>query len=325
MPTVSVIIPVFNGERFIGEAIQSVLEQTLQDLEIIVVDDGSTDDTGKAVRQFSAPISYYRQENQGAGVARNLGVSLARAEWVAFVDADDLWYPKKLAMQMEHVKRCPEADLFYTDMDAVDENGNIIAQGLLKKELERREKRGRANLISLAFGNRPFPRPSTVLLRKEVFLKAGGFNPIFRKSNHEDFDLFARMAQICVIVFIGQSLAKYRVHSTQGTRDSANSDEQWLMLLHCLWETYRNEPEKQTKLLHYYARYFCNRGKDFMIARNYREARRCFSLAFRYEPLYKKIITRWLLSYLPIFREFYAARKRGPRTQPYKDIFRQYY
>ncbi len=66
MPTVSVVIPVFNGERFIGEAIQSVLGQTLKDLEIIVVNDGSTDGTEKAVRQFSAPVSYYRQENLGA-------------------------------------------------------------------------------------------------------------------------------------------------------------------------------------------------------------------------------------------------------------------
>src|SRR5918996_6415507 len=242
MPTVSVVIPVFNGERFIGEAIRSVLGQTFRDLEIIVVDDGSTDRTASAVCQFPAPVSYYRQENSGAGVARNFGVSVARGEWIAFLDADDLWYPPKLTVQMEHVKKCPEADFFYGDMDAVDENGNVIAEGLLRRELERREKKDRSNLIGLVFGHRPFPRPSTVLLRREVFLGAGGFNPTFRKSNHEDFDLFARVARICILHFIPESLAKYRVHEMQGTEDTVRSDENWLLLLHCLWETYRDEP-----------------------------------------------------------------------------------
>jgi glycosyltransferase involved in cell wall biosynthesis len=324
MPTASVVIPVFNGERFIGEAIQSVLGQTLCDLEIIVIDDGSTDRTEKEVRRFAAPVAYYRQENSGAGIARNRGVSLARAEWVAFLDADDLWHPQKMALQMEHVKRRPEAGFFYSDMDAVDERGNIVAHGLLSAELERRKKANRPNLIALAFGDRPFPRPSTVLLRREVFLRAGGFNPIFQKSNHEDFDLFARIARICVLHFIRQSLAQYRVHATQGTHDIASSDQNWLLLLHCLWETYRNEPEKQTRLLRYYARHFCNQGRNFMIARNYHEARRCFSLAFHYQPLYKKNLGRWLLSYLPTFREIYTARKRAPRLQPYKEIFPQY-
>jgi glycosyltransferase involved in cell wall biosynthesis len=311
MLTVSVVIPVFNGARFVGEAIQSVLGQTLRDLEIIVVDDGSTDNTADVVRQFPVPVSYYRQENSGAGVARNLGISVARGEWIAFLDADDLWYPQKLAIQLGQAKQRPQVSFFYADMDAADESGNVIATGLLRRELERRAKKARSNLIALVFGDRPFPRPSTVLLRKDVFSRAGGFNPIFRKSNHEDFDLFARIARICSIHFIPESLAKYRVHAMQGTHDSARSDENWLTLLHCLWDTYRDQPEKQTKLLHYYARYFCNQGRDLMVVRNYHEARRCFAVAFRYEPLYKKNLGCWMLSYLPSFRELYSARKKG--------------
>jgi glycosyltransferase involved in cell wall biosynthesis len=324
MPIVTVVIPVFNGQRFIGEAIRSVLAQTFRDLEIIVVDDGSTDRTASVVRQFTAPVSYYRQENSGAGVARNFGVSVAQGEWIAFLDADDLWYPPKLTVQMDHVHKYPEAEFFYSDLDAVDEHGNLVAEGLLRTELERRKKHVRSNLIGLVFGRRPFPRPSTVLLRREVFLSAGRFNPNFRRSNHEDFDLFARVARICAVHFIPESLAKYRVHAMQGSQDTARSDENWLMLLHSLWETYRNEPEKQTKLLHYYARYFCNQGRDLMVAGNYHEARRRFSFAFHYEPLYKKNLGRWALSYLPALRELYTARKRRVSLPNYKDAFRRY-
>src|SRR5215203_2066024 len=100
LPTVSVVIPVFNGERFIAEAIQSVLDQTFRDFEMIVVDDGSTDATERIVRQFSGSLSYHRQENSGVGVARNLGVECSKGEWIAFLDADDVWYPTKLADQL---------------------------------------------------------------------------------------------------------------------------------------------------------------------------------------------------------------------------------
>jgi glycosyltransferase involved in cell wall biosynthesis len=316
MPAVSVVIPVFNRERFIGEAIQSVLTQTLQDFEVIVVDDGSTDDTGKTVCQFSGPISYYRQENLGAGVARNLGVSLAKAEWIAFLDADDLWYPQKLATQMEYVRKCPEADFFYTDMDAIDENRNIIAEGLLKKELERREKKGRASLIFLAFGDRPFPRPSSVLVRKEVFLKVGGFNPRFRKSNHEDFDLFARIAQNGQIYFIPGSLAQYRVHSGQGTNDPTTYDENWLLLMRCLHEMWRGEPAKRAAVSWYLAKHYANQGKIYLRSGAYQMARKSFRMAFSTEtfhwrnlPTYLTSLRRWVLSYLPGLRKLYISRK----------------
>jgi glycosyltransferase involved in cell wall biosynthesis len=323
MPTVTVVIPVFNGQRFIGEAIRSVLAQTFHDVEIIVVDDGSTDGTASVVRRFIPAVSYYRQENSGAGVARNLGVSAARGEWIAFLDADDLWYPSKLTVQFDHVHKYPEAEFVYSDLDAVDEQGNVVAHGLLRTELERRKKNPRSSLIRLVFGDRPFPRPSTVLLGRRVFLNAGGFNPNFRRSNHEDFDLFARIARIGAVHFIPESLAQYRLHALQGSHDTAGSDENWLLLLHSLWETYRNEPEKQTKLLHYYARYFCHQGRDLLVAGDYHEARRRFSVAFHYEPLYKKNLSRWALSYLPPLREFYTARRRGISLPGYKDAFRR--
>ncbi len=122
MPKISVVLPVFNGAQFIGNAIQSVLKQSVRDFEVIVVDDGSTDGTEKVVRQYSDGIRYHFQGNQGAGVARNIGVSLAQGEWIAFLDADDTWYPDKLKIQLDFANKIPFTiyDLPFTSLNLVN-------------------------------------------------------------------------------------------------------------------------------------------------------------------------------------------------------------
>ncbi|MCX7670338.1 MAG: glycosyltransferase family 2 protein [Anaerolineae bacterium] len=112
-PHISVIIPVYNGERFLAEAIRSVLDQTLPPDEIIVVDDGSTDGSAQVVERLRLhapiPISYHYQSNRGPSAARNRGLELARGEFIAFLDADDLWPPGKLALQWAQLNPFPKA------------------------------------------------------------------------------------------------------------------------------------------------------------------------------------------------------------------------
>jgi glycosyltransferase involved in cell wall biosynthesis len=112
MNTVSVVIPAFNSAKYIGEAIQSVLEQTLVSFEVLVVDDGSTDDTAEVVQRY--PVQYFRQENAGPSAARNTGMTKAKGEFVAFLDSDDLWLPQKLAVQLEAFKRHPDAGFSFS-------------------------------------------------------------------------------------------------------------------------------------------------------------------------------------------------------------------
>lgn len=100
MTVISVIIPVYNGERYLAEAIKSVLGQTLPAAEVIVVDDGSTDGSVEIARRFSPSVRYFRQTNQGPATARNVGVNAAQGQMLAFLDADDLWLPEKLAKQV---------------------------------------------------------------------------------------------------------------------------------------------------------------------------------------------------------------------------------
>src|SRR5438477_8352790 len=112
---VSVVIPTFNSADYLVQAIQSVLAQTYQDFEIIVVDDASTDNTNGVLQSFADRICYVRQDRGGPSAARNRGILQARGELIAFLDADDLWRPTKLARQVDYLKCHPQACLVYTD------------------------------------------------------------------------------------------------------------------------------------------------------------------------------------------------------------------
>ncbi len=116
-PLVSCIVPVFNGERYLAEALDSILAQTWRPLEVIVVDDGSTDGSAAVVAKYGAQVSYVYQANAGPAAARNRGLDAARGEFIAFLDADDLWHKEKLARQMARFEARPELDLCNAHME----------------------------------------------------------------------------------------------------------------------------------------------------------------------------------------------------------------
>jgi glycosyltransferase involved in cell wall biosynthesis len=308
-PKISVVIPVFNGERFIGDAIESVLTQTFMDFEVIVVDDGSLDQTETVVREFSERVAYYRQENRGAGAARNLGVSCARGEWIAFLDADDVWYPQKLAAQLEAAATSPAIAFVYSDMDMTDVYGAILQRNFLTAKTTRRRHRKDWNPISLAFGGQPFPYPSTVFLKRELFSQSGGFSPLFRRNYHEDFDLFARIAHRVPLHFVPQSLAQYRKVPGARTGDDW-SQANWLLLLQRLADLWRDQPDRRKRVEWLIDKHACDQGRAFLRSRDWRKARECFHAVFRRRPFYFRNLRRWGLSYLPGVREFYCNRKR---------------
>lgn len=204
-PQVSVIIPVYNGSRYIVQAVESVLSQTFTDLEIIVVDDGSSDRTHQVLQPYLDRIRYIYQENQGAAVARNRACELARGEFLAFLDADDYFLPKKLEKQIAFFDADPALDMVQTGWFMVDETGRELSavkpwQQAPKLDLE-------------SFILYKCVRPSAMMLRRKWWEKLGGFDSNLPPT--EDLDLALRLAlKGCKAVWLEDIFTCYRQHDS---------------------------------------------------------------------------------------------------------------
>lgn len=196
-PLVSVIIPVYNGERYISQAIHSVLAQDYRPLEIIVVDDGSTDQTAQIAQEFSEVI-YLHQSNQGPGSARNLGVLSSRGEFIAFLDGDDLWLPNKLTLQVKYLLAHPELGFVIAHMRPVLENGAEWPSGFNRSYYEKQP---------------PCYLPSAMLVRREVFFAVGLFDPSYRHANDSDWFFRSQEGGIRMAI-VPEVLVEKRIHSS---------------------------------------------------------------------------------------------------------------
>jgi len=207
---VSCIIPVYNGERFLGAAVDSILAQTRQPVEIIIVDDGSTDGTPEVIARYGDRVRSIRQENAGPAAARNAGIALATGAVIGFLDADDLWLPHKLALQMGELTRSPETMLCLAGM------------------MNFRESAAPGGPVAEAPGG-PFS-PCTMLVRAPVFRQIGGFDARLRAG--EDTEWFCRvmMAGIPYTV-LPDILVRRRLHDRNLTRIDPPSHAKLLGIL----------------------------------------------------------------------------------------------
>lgn len=205
---VSVIIPSYNAETYIEACVRSALGQTYSPLEVIVLDDGSTDGTPALLEKFADRITLVRQENRGVYATRNRGIGLAKGPYIAFLDADDFWKPEKIEKQMEVMRRHPEVSLVATRIEEVDAGGRPLdrplkdpAAGLYGRPVDiSRKLLMEGNPISL----------SSVLVRRELLEEARGFyadRPILSA----DYDLWIRTAVGRLFYLLPETLTSYRV------------------------------------------------------------------------------------------------------------------
>lgn len=205
MPVVSVLIPAYNAEKYLSETIQSVLEQTFTDYEIVIIDDGSRDGTERVVRSFSDPrIRFFRKENGGPASARNVGLKMAQGKWIAFLDSDDLWLPEKLDIQIKVATEHPSAGLIYSDCVRFGEKGLEEVRSTIFRP-------GSGNVFWKLISEGNFIGTLTVIAKREILLACSGFDESPEIQGSEDYDLWIRVAYLQELFYIPKVLAKYRV------------------------------------------------------------------------------------------------------------------
>jgi glycosyltransferase involved in cell wall biosynthesis len=215
---VSVIIPAFNAAKFLRQAVGSVLEQTQNDLEIIIVDDGSVDETPEIAKSFDERVRYFRKENGGITSARNLGLREAKGEFIASLDADDYFLsPTKLGSQIAVMKKFDDCGLVLSGWLNVDENG---------VEIEKREPwkyAPRLDLKDMVTWS-PF-LPSVMLFRRAALESIGGFNPDVRII--EDFDVVTRLIIAGFTAkWLPEVTTAYRLHDKNITRNLSDMEKE---------------------------------------------------------------------------------------------------
>ena len=257
-PFVSVIIPTYNCAQYLGQAIDSVLDQTFLDLEIIVVDDGSTDRTPEVSAKYSDHITYIRQPNGGNAAARNRGVVEARGRWLCFLDADDLWEPRKLERQLFDLLRHPEWMISFVRAWKFFETGDSEPMPDAPSEGELWDR--------LVF-YQPFGCSHTgMMVHRSCFEAVGGFDDALRLS--VDWDLFIRLADRYRIRTMPEFLIHHRQHSSNTTGDAELRLRMYLACLNkhrrlfCSKRGMRRQwHESYGARLFRFGRYYLKRGK----------------------------------------------------------------
>jgi glycosyltransferase involved in cell wall biosynthesis len=215
MPEVSVIIPTYNRSQKVARAIQSVLDQSFRDLEIIVVDDGSTDDTNQCLGRFGSSIRYIRQlVNRGVSAARNGGIKRSFAQWIAFLDSDDYWLKDKLDVQMDFVHRNPGAVACQTEEIWIRRGRRV------NPKRKHRKPSGDIFRQSLKLC---LVSPSSVIIRRTIFDEVGLFDETLQAG--EDYDLWLRISCRYPVYLIDRELiVKEGGHTDQLSQRFAGMD-----------------------------------------------------------------------------------------------------
>lgn len=207
VPLVSVVIPTYNMAEYINEAVDSVLNQTYKSIEVIVIDDGSKDNTKEVLKRYDSAIKYIYQENKGASAARNTGVRISKGEFIAFLDADDIWLSGKLSEQMKLILSDNSIGLVSCSGYEIGEEGKVI------RLFQKTDYASKGKLLKMLCLKNIISGGSEALVRKECFDKVGRYDESLVSSLAEDWDLWLRIAPLYNIRFISIPLVKIRVRA----------------------------------------------------------------------------------------------------------------
>jgi glycosyltransferase involved in cell wall biosynthesis len=293
-PLISVIIPSYNSARFVLQAVQSALAQTYSPVEVIVVDDGSTDDTRERLVPWDGRIRYVYQSNGGLSKARNRGIKEARGDLIAFLDADDQWLPEKLDKQWERLRANPEAPLIHTDLYRLYEP---VGERVYK--YRDRERFSGYCYTEFFWGNAVVP--STVVVTRRCLEEVGRFDEEIRGASTQDFDLWIRIARRFPLSYVDEPLVLYRYHPTNASRNHRMMlEDEFYVLAKALqadpglWQALGQDwVRRRMSELTFQAGYANVDAGDLP------RARRCFRAALGYAPQRLEMWAFWASTFLP--------------------------
>jgi glycosyltransferase involved in cell wall biosynthesis len=275
MAIVSVVTPTYNRARFLPDAVASVLAQTYADLELIVVDDGSVDDTRTVLEPFLADgrVRYFYQKNQGQSHARNHAIEHATGDFIAFLDSDDLWAPDKLEKQLAILQANPEVDIVHGDEAMIDEHGAVISLVNMKRYS------GQISCYLLADNSVSI---TTALVRRRCFNEMGGFDTSVGVA--DDYELWLRFSAKYLFHYEPGIVASYRVMADQISSDKRRRFAANERII-CAFLTQHSGALSARERRWGLARFFCRKARYFASVREWSVAKGALARAFWYAPL----------------------------------------
>ncbi len=286
-PAFSVIMPVYNHADYVAEAIRSVIGQTLTDWELIVVDDGSTDGSAELVDRLGAKddrITVLHQSNAGPAAARNAALNVARSDWLAYIDSDDVWYPSALADYHAYIQGHPEARFIYGYRHRLGEDGAItkLAGQFQDAPTSTRHLWGRMFLSHLC-----------VCYRRELLAEAGPYDANLRSC--EDYELYLRISLYTRFEPLGKATGLRRRHGTNLSRQTGFSRMLEAGVLRRFVERYGGEKVLDRQAVnHRLGRLYYSAARQYFRARCYRQAIDAAALAHKYRRTLKSTMVSLL-------------------------------
>ncbi len=274
-PLITIITPAYNRGHFLDIAVQSVLAQTYENFEFIIVDDGSTDDTRERIQKYLTDprVQYYWQENQGQSVARNLALSKRKGDFICFLDSDNAWPPDKLEKSLRIFSENPDVDIVYGDDIKIDEQGNEISRKNMKRYSGRIVPYMlRDNCVSM----------NTAMARRRCFDEKGGMREHLRVA--DDYDLWLRFSAYYKFLYVPELTVYYRVMTKQISSDKAHrfQSNEKIIRSFLVEHGHRVSPaEAREGWMYFYSRkghYLSSQGDKY-------EALKCFIRAFMKKPV----------------------------------------
>lgn len=290
-PLVSIIVPTFNRVDFIGEAIDSVFAQDYSNWELIIVDDGSTDDTKSQLSDYlkDPRVWYFYQENQGQSVARNKALEHANGELICFLDSDNRWLSHKLTSSIKVLEQNSDADILYADINSINEQGEVIEKSTME------HYSGRIAELLLKDN---FVTMNTSMVKKHCFDEMGGFFK-GRKAG-DDYELWLKLAVKYTFIYLPDVVADYRIMDDQISSDKTRrfkSNEETIL---SVCNDYGHMMNK-SKMKHGISFFYVRRGRWYSSEGKYLLMWKDFLIALKYDPFWQgpyRLLIRGLFQYL---------------------------